>query len=102
MLPTWLVAVVLGRDVVILLGACGLVAADGPLQARAQRHQQGHHAGAVAAGRRWCWRSLAGYRVSPDWLPPLVLATAGITLVSGAGLRFALRCARVARTGKRE
>ncbi len=98
-LPTWLVAVVLLRDLVILVGAWAWWRADWRLHPGTQRHQQGHHAGATGAG---------GTGARP---PGRLRLRAGLAAAAGAGdgghhrrqrtgLCFALRCAGVARTGE--
>jgi cardiolipin synthase len=81
-LPTWLVAVVLGRDLVILLGAwawwrlVGAFKADPSGISKVTTLSQLVLVGLLLA-------RLSGHDVARDWLPPIVLATAGVTVASG-------------------
>ena len=82
LLPGWLVAVVLLRDIVILVGA------------RAWwRHEGRFRAEPSGLGKATTLAQLllvalvlarpAGLAMFPDWIPPLALATTAITVVSG-------------------
>ncbi len=94
-LPTWLVAVVLCRDLVILLGAYIWWRLEGnfipapSLISKATTLLQMVLVALVLA-------RLAGFDFAHAWVPPLMLATAVVTLVSGADyvLRYGLRAWR--------
>ena len=100
-LPTWLVALVLGRDLVILLGAWAwwrLIGAFKPEPSgfsKATTLAQLMLVGLLLS-------HLAGYEFGTRWVPGLALATAAITLVSGLDyvLRYGVRAWR--RLGKGE
>ena len=82
-LPTWLVAIVLVRDLVILLGAYlwwRLIGAFQPAPTGISKMTTLAQLVLVAM----VLAHLAGLDVTQDWLPPLLLATAAVTLVSGA------------------
>ena len=100
-LPTWLVALVLGRDLVILVGAWAwwrLIGAFKPEPSaisKATTLAQLLLVGLLLS-------HLAGYELGIRWLPGLALATAAITLLSGLDyvLRYGVRAWR--RLGKGE
>ena len=100
-LPTWLVAVVLGRDLVILAGAWawwqfkGRFTPEPSAISKSTTLVQLLLVGLLLA-------HLAGYELAPDWIQPLMLATAFITLASGLDyvLRYGTRAWR--ERGKRE
>jgi cardiolipin synthase len=95
-LPTWLLVVVLGRDVVILLGAWAwwrLIGAFTPEPSgisKVTTMSQLLLVGLVLA-------HLAGYDFAPTWHAPLMLATAGVTMVSGVDyvVRYGARAWRL-------
>ncbi|MEO8160212.1 MAG: CDP-alcohol phosphatidyltransferase family protein [Arenimonas sp.] len=94
-LPTWLIAVVLGRDLVILLGALAWWRLMGAIQpepsgiSKVTTLSQLLLVGLVLA-------HLAGYDFAPTWHAPLMLATAGVTVVSGLDyvVRYGVRAWR--------
>ena len=94
-LPTWLVAVVLGRDLVILAGAFAWWRLLGSFRAapsgisKVTTLAQLVLVGLVLA-------HLAKLDLVPAWLPPLMLATAAVTVVSGVDyvIRYGLRAWR--------
>lgn len=100
-LPTWLVAVVMGRDLVILVGALawwrliGAFRPDPSGISKVTTLAQLLLVGLVLG-------HLAGFDLVQAWVPPLVLATAGVTVASGADyvLRYGVRAWK--RLGKRE
>jgi len=100
-LPPWLVAIVLGRDVVILLGAWAWWKFQGSFKAEPSRLSkmttlvQLLLVGLLLA-------HLAGYQLLWSWLQPLALATAFFTVASGIDyvLRYGTRAWR--ERGKRE
>ena len=94
-LPTWLVALVLGRDLVILLGAWAwwrLIGAFNPEPSGISKSTTLAQLLLVAL----MLAHLAGYDFAAGWVPALVLATAAITLVSGLDyvLRYGVRAWR--------
>jgi len=98
-LPTWLVAVVLIRDVIILLGAYtwyrmndGFEAAPTGISKMTTLTQLVLIALVLA--------HLAGYELAHEWAPPLMLATAAITVVSGGDyvVRYGIRAWRLHRS----
>ena len=100
-LPTWLVAIVLGRDVVILLGAWAWWKFQGVFKAEPSRISKSTTlvqlllVGLLLA-------HLAGYELFQTWVQPMALATAFFTLASGFDyvLRYGNRAWR--ERGKRE
>jgi cardiolipin synthase len=100
-LPTWLLAVVLGRDLVILSGAWAWWKLKGSFTpepsgiSKSTTLVQLLLVGLMLA-------HLAGYELAAGWLRPLMLATAFITLASGLDyvLRYGTRAWR--ERGKRE
>lgn len=97
-LPTWLVAVVLGRDVVILLGAYvwwRLIGSFKPAPSGLSKATTLAQIALIAL----VLAHLAGFDILQSWVPPLMLATAAITLVSGADYvyRYGTRAWRVHR-----
>jgi cardiolipin synthase len=98
-LPTWLVAVVLLRDLVVLLGALAWWRLNGSLEpapsgiSKVTTLTQIVLVALVLA-------HLAGFDLAQAWVPPLVLATAAITLISGGDyvLRYGLRAWRLSRS----
>jgi len=100
-LPTWLVALVLGRDLVILVGAWAwwrLIGAFKPEPSgisKATTLAQLLLVGLLLA-------HLAGFHFGANWVPGLALATAAFTLLSGLDyvLRYGVRAWR--RLGKGE
>jgi cardiolipin synthase len=98
-LPTWLVAVVLGRDLVILLGAWAWWRFKGRFKPEPSALSKSNTVvqlllvGLVLA-------QLAGYDLVPDWIQPLMRATAFITLASG--LDYVLRYGTRAWRGRRK
>lgn len=98
-LPTWLVAVVLGRDLVILAGAWlwwRMVGAFKPDPSGISKVTTLAQIALIAM----MLAHLAGMDIAPSWLPPLVLAVAAMTVVSGADyvFRYGLRAWRVHRS----
>ncbi|MEO7251512.1 MAG: CDP-alcohol phosphatidyltransferase family protein [Arenimonas sp.] len=98
-LPTWLIMVVLVRDLVILLGAYiwwRLVGAFKPSPSGISKVTTLAQLVLVAL----VLANMAGFPLVPGWVPPLMLATAAITLVSGADyvIRYGLRAWRVHRS----
>ena len=81
-LPTWLVAVVLIRDLVILLGAFAWWRLTGPFKASPTGISKITTLTQIVL-IALVLAHLAGYSLAQDWVPPLVLATAAATLVSG-------------------
>ena len=100
-LPTWLVALVFGRDLVILVGAYAwwrLFGAFSPEPSgisKATTLVQLVLATMVLA-------LLAGHPVAPHWIPPLALATGLMTLVSGLDYVVRYGARAWARLGKGE
>ena len=100
-LPTWLVALILGRDIVILAGAFAwwrLIGAFSPEPSgisKATTLAQLLLLAMVLA-------RLAGHPVAEGWIPPVALATGAMTLVSGLDyvVRYGMRAWR--RLGKGE
>jgi cardiolipin synthase len=100
-LPTWLVAIVLARDLVIGAGAFAWWRLNGTIQpaptgiSKLTTLMQLVLVAMVMA-------HLAGLDIAPGWVQPLMLATAGVTLVSGLDyvLVYGLRAWR-ANKGKR-
>jgi cardiolipin synthase len=100
-LPTWLVAVVLGRDLVILFGAMAWWRLNGSLEpapsgiSKVTTLVQIVLVALVLA-------HLAGLDLAQAWVPPLMLATAAVTLVSGGDyvVRYGLRALRLSRGGR--
>jgi cardiolipin synthase len=94
-LPTWLVAVVIGRDLVVGLGAFAFWRVTGALQpaptgmSKAATLSQLVLVALVLA-------HLAGVDLLQAWVQPLMLATAAATVVSGLDyvLRYTLRAWR--------
>jgi cardiolipin synthase len=81
-LPTWLVALVLGRDLVILAGALAwwrLVGSFTPEPSGISKATTLVQLMLVAM----VLALLAHHPVAADWIPPVVLATGAVTLVSG-------------------
>jgi cardiolipin synthase len=94
-LPTWLVAVVLGRDVVILVGAWAWWQLKGRFTPEPSAISKSTTlAQLVLVGLMLA--QLAGYELAPGWIQPLMLATAFITLASGLDyvLRYGTRAWR--------
>lgn len=98
-LPTWLVAVVLIRDVIILVGAYtwwrmndAFEAAPTGISKMTTLAQLVLIALVLA--------HLAGYEFLQTWAPPLMLATAAITVVSGGDymVRYGVRAWRLHRS----
>ena len=98
--PTWLVAIVLIRDVVILIGARvwwrlagGFEAAPTLISKLTTVAQFGLVALVLA--------HLAGMDIAQAWVRPVVLATAAVTVLSGADyvVRYGLRAWRMKRSG---
>jgi cardiolipin synthase len=100
-LPTWLVVLVLGRDLVILAGALawwrlmGSFTAEPSGISKSTTLVQLLLVAMVLA-------VLAHHPVAQDWIPPVVLATGAMTLVSGVDyvVRYGMRAWR--RRGKGE
>jgi len=100
-LPTWLLVVALGRDAVILAGAWawwrlkGRFTPEPSALSKSTTLAQLLLVGLMLA-------NLAGHRLAPDWLQPMMLATAFITVASGVDyvLRYGSRAWR--ERGKRE
>ena len=94
-LPTWLVALVLGRDLVILLGAWAwwrLIGAFKPEPSSLSKSNtltQLLLVGLMLA-------HLAGYEFASDWIPAFAAATALMTTISGLDyvLRYGVRAWR--------
>lgn len=100
-LPPWLVAVVLGRDVVILLGAFAWWRLFGAFTPEPSGISKVTTLTQLLLVGLWLGH-LAGFDPVTHWLPPLMLATAGITVVSGVDyvLRYGVRAWK--QLGKRE
>lgn len=100
-LPTWLVAVVLTRDLVIGIGAFTWWRMTGSIKpaptgiSKLTTLAQLLLVAMVMA-------QLAGLDIAPDWVQPLMLVCAGVTVVSGVDyvVVYSLRALR-ARRGKR-
>ena len=91
LLPTWLVAVVLVRDAVIVAGAWAWSRVEGSFKAE----PSGLSKATTLAQLLLIALVLAqpaGLRLWPDWIPPMALATAAITVLSG--LDYVLRFGR--------
>lgn len=91
-MPGWLLAVVLGRDVVILLGAYAwwrLIGAFTPEPSGISKVTTLTQLVLVGL----MLGHLAGFDLLQSWVQPLALATAGITVVSGLDyvLRYGVR-----------
>jgi cardiolipin synthase len=81
-LPTWLVALVLGRDLVILAGAFAwwrLIGAFAPEPSGISKATTLVQLALVVM----VLSLLAGHPVATAWIPPLALATGLVTVVSG-------------------
>jgi cardiolipin synthase len=92
---TWLVALVLGRDLVILAGAFAwwrLIGAFTPEPSGISKATTLAQLALLAL----LLARLAGHPVADSWIPPLALATGAITLVSGLDyvLRYGVRAWR--------
>ena len=100
-LPTWLVAIVLVRDLVIVAGAFAWWRLTGSIKAaptgisKLTTLMQLVLVAMVLA-------HLAGLDIAPGWVQPLMLATAGVTLVSGLDyvLVYGKRAWRAKRGGR--
>ncbi len=100
-LPTWLVAVILTRDLVVGIGAIAWWRVNGSIKpsptgiSKLTTLVQLILVALVMA-------QLAGLDISPGWMQPLMLACAGVTVVSGVDyvVVYSLRALR-ARRGKR-
>jgi cardiolipin synthase len=94
-LPTWLVALVIGRDIVILCGAFAwwrLIGAFKPepsLLSKATTLSQLIFLAMVLA-------RLANHPIAEGWIPPVALATGALTLLSGVDyvVRYGMRAWR--------
>lgn len=100
-LPTWLVLVVLGRDLVILAGAFAwwrLIGSFTPEPSGISKATTGVQLLLVAM----VLALLAHHPLAADWIPPMALATGAVTLVSGLDyvVRYGARAWR--HLGKRE
>lgn len=100
-LPTWLFALVLGRDLVILAGAWAWWKAKGRFTPEPSGISKSTTLVQLLLVGLMLAR-LAGHDVAPNWIQPMMLATAFITLASGADyvLRYGTRAWR--ERGKRE
>ena len=81
-LPSWLVAVVLGRDLVILVGAYAwyrLVGSFKPAPSGISKMTTLAQLVLIAL----VLAHLASFDIAQAWVPPLMLATAAVTVVSG-------------------
>jgi cardiolipin synthase len=91
LLPTWLVAVVLARDAIIVAGAWAWSRLEGGFKAE----PSGISKATTLAQLLLIALVLAqpaGLHLWPDWIPPMALATAAITVLSG--LDYVLRFGR--------
>ena len=100
-LPTWLVALVLGRDLVILAGAFAwwrLIGAFTPEPSGISKATTLAQLVLLAM----VLARLAGHPVAESWIPPVALATGAVTLISGLDyvVRYGARAWRL--LGKRE
>jgi len=100
-LPTWLVALVLGRDLVILAGALAwwrLLGSFTPEPSGISKATTLVQLMLVAM----VLALPAHHPVAQDWIPPVALATGAVTLVSGLDyvVRYGVRARRY--MGKRE
>ena len=91
LLPGWLVAVVLLRDVVILVGARAWWRIEGRFRAEPSGLGKATTLAQLLLVALVLARP-AGFPLFPDWIPPLALATAAITVVSG--IDYVVRYAR--------
>lgn len=82
LLPGWLVAVVMLRDAVILVGARAWWRIEGRFRAEPSGLGKATTLAQLLLVALVLARP-AGFAVFPDWIPPLALATAAITVVSG-------------------
>lgn len=100
-LPSWLVAIVLVRDLVIVVGAFAWWRLSGSITpaptgiSKLTTLMQLVLVAMVMA-------HLAGLDIAPDWVQPLMLGTAGVTLVSGLDyvLVYGTRAWRAKRGGR--
>ncbi len=98
-LPSWLVAVVLFRDLVILMGAFAwwrLIGTFKPAPTGISKVTTLLQIVLIAL----MLAHLAGTELIQDWVPPLMLATAAATIVSGSDyvIRYGLRALRFYRS----
>jgi cardiolipin synthase len=91
-LPTWLVAVVMIRDVIILVGAYTWWRMNDAFEAEPTGISKMTTVTQLVL-IALVLAHLAGYEFLQDWAPPLMLATAAITVVSGGDymVRYGLR-----------
>jgi cardiolipin synthase len=95
LLPTWLVALVLGRDVVIVAGAFAWARIEGAFHAEPSGLSKATTLAQLVL-IAMVLAQPAGLPLWPDWIPPVALATAAITLLSGVDyvVRFGRRAWR--------
>ena len=100
-LPTWLVSVVLVRDLVILAGAFAWWKLSGSLKPEPSGISKATTLTQLVLITLMLGY-LAGFAVPYDWFPPLVLATAGVTLISGTDyvVRYGRRAWKLRGSGR--
>ena len=81
-LPTWLVAVVIGRDIVILIGAAVWWRIVGAFRPEPSGISKATTATQLVLAAL-VLSHLAGHEFGKQWVPGLALATAALTVVSG-------------------
>lgn len=94
-LPTWLVATILGRDLVVALGAFAFWRVTGELRpAPSGMSKSATLSQLVLVALMMA--HLAGFDLLQGWVQPLMLATAAATVLSGADyvVRYSLRAWR--------
>lgn len=99
LLPGWLVAVVMLRDAVILVGARAWWRIEGRFRAEPSGLGKATTLAQLLLVALVLARP-AGFAVFPDWIPPLALATAAITVVSG--IDYVVRYGRRALAQRRD
>ena len=100
-LPDWLVALVIGRDLVILSGAFAWWRLIGPFTPEPSGMSKATTLTQLVLVAMVLAR-LAGHPVAEGWIPPVALATGAVTLISGLDyvVRYGARAWRL--LGKRE
>lgn len=98
-MPTWLVAIVLSRDLVILIGAYAWWRLIGAFKPAPSFVSKATTALQIALSAL-VLAHLAGMDFAQAWVPALMLATAAVTVASGCDymVRYGLRAGRVYRS----
>lgn len=99
LLPGWLVSVILLRDLVILVGARAWWRLEGQFRAEPSGLGKATTLSQLVLVAMVLARP-AGFAIFPGWIPPLALATAAITLLSGVD--YVLRYGRRALAHRRK